>query len=151
MKTCYEILGVPSDASQEAIKKAYRRLAKQHHPDVNGGSVAAKEKFQELTRAYETLSSEESRKAYDASLRNGAGGPGRTQAGAQSGQQAGAARQTAAAQEFSMENLGQSFERFFGFDPKTMKKTDTKGSGASKDGGIPTSAWFESYFGVRKK
>jgi curved DNA-binding protein len=61
----YEILGVSRTASTEEIKKAYRRLAKQYHPDVNPGNKAAEEKFKEVTAASEVLSDEKRRKLYD--------------------------------------------------------------------------------------
>jgi curved DNA-binding protein len=61
----YEILGVPRTATQDELKKAYRRLAKQHHPDVNPGNKAAEEKFKEATAAFEVLSDEKRRKLYD--------------------------------------------------------------------------------------
>jgi curved DNA-binding protein len=61
----YEILGVSRSASQDELKKAYRRLAKQHHPDVNPGNKAAEERFKEITAAFEVLSDEKRRKLYD--------------------------------------------------------------------------------------
>ena len=63
----YEILGVPSTASDEVIKKAYRRLARQYHPDrVQGdGKEAAEAKFKEISAAYDTLGDPEKRKTYD--------------------------------------------------------------------------------------
>ena len=71
----YEILGVPRTASTEEIKKAYRRLAKKYHPDVNPGNKPAEEKFKEVTAAFEVLSDEKKRKLYDEfgpdSLRSG--------------------------------------------------------------------------------
>ena len=60
----YEVLGVSRDASTDEIKKAYRRLARQLHPDVNPGEEAA-EKFKLVTHAYDVLSDEESRRRYD--------------------------------------------------------------------------------------
>ena len=60
----YEVLGVARDASQDEIKKAYRRLARQLHPDVNPGDEAA-EKFKLVTHAYDVLSDQESRRRYD--------------------------------------------------------------------------------------
>jgi len=54
-KDYYEILGVSRDASLEDIKKAYRSLAKQYHPDVNKDDPQASEKFKEINEAYEVL------------------------------------------------------------------------------------------------
>jgi molecular chaperone DnaJ len=71
----YEILGVPRDASTEQIKKAYRRLAREHHPDVAGADVDA-ERFKEITRAYEVLSSPEKRRSYDMGVDPSAPGGG---------------------------------------------------------------------------
>lgn len=71
----YDILGVPRTASREEIKKAYRRLAKQHHPDVNPGNKQAEERFKEASAAFEVLSDDQRRKLYDEfgsdSLRSG--------------------------------------------------------------------------------
>ncbi len=64
-KDPYEILGVARSASQEEIKKSYRKLAKKYHPDVNKGDKAAEEKFKEISQAYDVLGDEEKRKKYD--------------------------------------------------------------------------------------
>jgi len=62
----YEVLGVNRDASEEDIKKAYRKLAMKHHPDRNPGSKEAEERFKEAKEAYEVLCEPEKRRAYDA-------------------------------------------------------------------------------------
>lgn len=65
-KDYYEVLGVSKDASQDEIKKAYRKLAKKHHPDANLDNKEAAEKaFKEIGEAYEVLSDEKKRKMYD--------------------------------------------------------------------------------------
>ncbi len=61
----YEIIGVSRSAPQEEIKKAYRRLAKKYHPDVNKGDKKAEEKFKELSQAYEVIGDPDKRKRYD--------------------------------------------------------------------------------------
>jgi curved DNA-binding protein len=61
----YEILGVSKDASNEEIKKSYRRLARQYHPDLNPGNKAAEEKFKDIGEAYEILSDTTKRTQYD--------------------------------------------------------------------------------------
>src|SRR5215510_3920465 len=61
----YDVLGVPRTATMEEIKKAYRTLARKHHPDVNPGDKTAEEKFKELNEAYTVLSDPEKRKRYD--------------------------------------------------------------------------------------
>ncbi|GIU84688.1 MAG: chaperone protein DnaJ 1 [Acidimicrobiales bacterium] len=81
-KNYYEILGVPENASQKEITRAYRRLARQYHPDANPGDPKAEEKFKEISAAYEVLGDEKKRKEYDEVRRlaasgmfGGAGGP----------------------------------------------------------------------------
>lgn len=61
----YEVLGVPREADTEAIKKAYRKLALQYHPDRNPGNKESEEKFKEASEAYEVLTDAERRAAYD--------------------------------------------------------------------------------------
>ena len=64
-QTLYEILGVPPSASSDAIRKAYRKLARRHHPDVNPGDTTAENAFKRVSAAYEVLSDEKKRAAYD--------------------------------------------------------------------------------------
>jgi len=61
----YQALGVPRGADEEAIKKAYRKLARQYHPDVNPGDAAAEERFKRISQAYSVLSDPERRRNYD--------------------------------------------------------------------------------------
>src|SRR5215212_2762284 len=76
----YATLGVPKTASAEDVQKAYRKLARKYHPDMNPDDATAKKKFQEVQSAFEVLSDPDKRKRYDqfgADFESvGAGGPG---------------------------------------------------------------------------
>jgi molecular chaperone DnaJ len=78
-KDYYELLEVARDASQDDIKKAYRRMAVKYHPDKNPGDTEAEEKFKEISEAYEILSNPQKRQQYDQfghRAFQGGGGPG---------------------------------------------------------------------------
>src|SRR3954452_1109995 len=76
----YKVLGVDKKASKEDIKKAYRRLVRQYHPDRNAGDPKAEERFKEVNQAYDVLGDPEKRKTYDRGgdmpFGFGGGGPG---------------------------------------------------------------------------
>jgi len=85
-KDFYATLGVPKDADEAAIKKAYRQQAKELHPDRNPGNAQAEKKFKDVGEAYAVLSDADQRKQYDAVRAMGGGGP-RFQAGGAGGAQ----------------------------------------------------------------
>jgi len=106
-KNYYQILGVAPSATDEEIKKAYRQLAKKHHPDANPDSDKAADRFKEISEAYSVLSDADQRKKYDLMRKLGAftgGGPGgfRTRTSGSPG----GARTGPTAEEFDFGNLG---------------------------------------------
>ena len=118
----YQILGLQRDVSQEEIKKAYRRIAKQYHPDSNPGNREAEKKFKEASEAYEVLSNEEKRENYDHKL--------------------------IAEQKKS---TGESFANFFGFRPSDSKTDEGKNRKTlnTKTNPLDTTEMFERYMGIR--
>ena len=83
-KDYYKVLGVPKDATEAEIKKAYRKLAREFHPDANKGDPKAEERFKEVSEANDVLSDPKRRKEYDEArtlfgsggFRTGPAGPG---------------------------------------------------------------------------
>jgi curved DNA-binding protein CbpA len=81
----YKVLGVPREASGDDVRKAYRRLARQHHPDIHTGDPGAEERFKEIQQAYEVLSDSDKRRKHDersrtSSQRKRGGSPGSSNA-----------------------------------------------------------------------
>lgn len=111
-KNYYDILGVKKDATEDEIKAAYRKLAKQYHPDLHPGDAAAAEKFKEINEANETLSDKQKRAAYDYELEH----PGMGGMGGMGGFSA----------DFGgMGDLGEFFSSMFGFGGGAAHRDDT--------------------------
>ncbi|MBI4239093.1 MAG: DnaJ domain-containing protein [Deltaproteobacteria bacterium] len=132
-KDFYQVLGVPRSATPDEIKKAYRRLAKQYHPDVNKGERRAEERFKEITEANEVLSDPKKRQQYDllgeAYAQGGPGGgfewrtrTGRGPRGAEEGIP-------------GFEGLGDIFSELFGFGGVNRRDRPGSGSGPRGSGG----------------
>lgn len=144
MKNYYNILAVARDASQEEIKKNYRRLSKQYHPDLHPGNKETESKFKEITEAYSVLSNPEERANYDGKLRE----PGKNE----NFQKRETTEQPQYSPgEFNINNVNIQFEKFFGFDPQTgEKRKSSTGANQGKKGPLDVSGIFEDFFKPKK-
>jgi len=128
MKDFYKILGVPESAGDDEIKKAYRKLAKKHHPDANPGNKLAEAQFKEISEAYDILSDKQKRAQYDQMRRFGDsafGGYGR-------GVRPGAGTPGA---EFNFDDLSSIFGEFGGFGSFADIFSSLFGEGVGLQGG----------------
>ena len=131
MKDYYKILGVDRQAQKKKIKKAYRKLAKQYHPDVVKGDKAKESRMYEIQEAYACLEKEERRKKYDAECLKESG------------------KRTESSGEASGErkpDMGQ-FERFFGFRPGRGMETYRDRNAKKPEGPIKPEEMFAAFFG----
>jgi molecular chaperone DnaJ len=101
-KDYYQVLGVAKNASAAEIKKAYRKLAQQHHPDANPGNADAEDRFKQISAAYDVLGDEEKRKAYDRVREMGSAGFAGFPGGAGAGRPGGARYEQV---DFDLEDL----------------------------------------------
>ncbi|TYQ16969.1 UNVERIFIED_CONTAM: DnaJ-class molecular chaperone with C-terminal Zn finger domain [Acetivibrio alkalicellulosi] len=131
----YKILGVSRDASPEEIKKAYRKLARKYHPDVNKGNKDAEEKFKQINEAYKAVV-EGKEVGQDNTKTNQTNKNSTTKPVNDS--------------NFDFHNVEKTFERFFGFNPKT-NEVNIKKEKENKKNPLDASDIFDKYFGTRKK
>lgn len=159
--TYYEILGVNRDATLQEIKKAYKKLAKKWHPDLNRDNLkVAEEKMKEINVAYSTLSDEVARIDYNKKLDGESkktSSQSRTSAKTET---QGTSRRTSAAgtssEKVDFDNIHRSFESFFGFNPKTHEvtnedKLNTFSADKKKKNPLDTSDFFERFMGFKAK
>ncbi len=145
-KNYYKILEVPEDATQEVIKKSFRKLAKKYHPDTNSGNQEAAQKFQEINEAYSILGDEEKKKSYDEQRKYGS----QSQAKQGSNSKAGRAGKTANPfQGFSQSNFKMDFGDMM------FEELNGKNKQSSKQGQdinfADVSSQFASFFGFKPK
>ena len=119
----YEVLGVPKNADDAALKKAYRQLAKKYHPDTNPGDQEAEARFKEASEAYAVLSDPQKRQQYDQfghSAFDGAGGAGGF--------------------DFNMNDMGDIFDIFgdlFGGGSRSRRTSNGPMKGANVRSSVP--------------
>lgn len=143
----YHVLGVKPSDGADTIKAAYRKLAKQYHPDANPGSQTAARKFEEIAEAYAVLGDPEKRKNYDETEKKikeerQKAAPGRSSGQTMTGM-AGA----------DFQNMSATFEQFFGFPPGGVKTGEKKQNATknTKTNPMDMSELFERYMGIKKQ
>lgn len=156
----YETLGVSRDASAQEIKKAYKKLARKWHPDLNKDNLkVAEEKMREINVAYDTLSDEVKRLDYNKKLDAESAGPSRkTSAGGQQKTSQGHGQRKSSAPtsgKVDFDNIHSSFESFFGFNPHTREvtnedKLNTFANQKRKKNPLDTTDFFEKFMGFKK-
>ena len=132
MKDYYKILGVTKLASADEIKKAFRQLAREYHPDKTGNDPQKGQMFREINEAYETLGNEEKRASYDMPKN-----------GTQTSNKNSSNKESGFTPNFDMNDFEKRFESFFGFS-KSGEKVQKEGTK------INTDAMFNSFFKVKK-
>lgn len=126
----YKILGVERSASQEDVRKAYRKLARKFHPDINPGNKQAEEKFKDLSVAYDVLSDPDKRKLFDEFGEAGlaAGFDAEKARSYQQWQQQSARTGDSGSYGFSMDDLGDLFGNFAGFGSRRSATAPSRGN-----------------------
>lgn len=138
MKDYYKILGVDRLARPEEIKKAYRKLAKQYHPDVVKGDKAKESRMYEIQEAYACLEDEERRKKYDTECLKA------SRKYVDAGKQTGSGREPFGERK---PDMGQ-FERFFGFQPGRGMETYQDRKAKKPEGPVKPDELFAAFFGT---
>lgn len=137
----YSVLGAQKTDSKETIKKAYRMLAKRHHPDLNPGDLVAEKKMREISEAWEVLGDDDKRKKYDRELDGGhqktpfANGPSKTPE----------SNKPITQEDFF--NMSRNFDNMF--SPDAIKNS-TKSSQSSCRNPMYTTQFFEQTMGFKR-
>lgn len=112
----YQVLGVSQTADEDTIKKAYRKAAKECHPDTHPGDKRAEERFKEIGEAYRILSDKQKRKEYDA------GAAQKEQKSAAGRNNAGTGRENTGGGTIDPGDIEKEFERFFPWESRVRKR-----------------------------
>ena len=136
----YQIMGVARDADAATIKKAYRRLVKECHPDTHPGDKQAEERFKLISEAYSILSDDEKRKLYD-----------QESAAAGGKQKQNSTRKESSSKPFDPADFQREFENLFSFGGQKANTREKKvgNQGQDRRNPLDTSALFEKYMGFK--
>ena len=135
----YKILGVEEQADEEQIKRAYRKLARKYHPDLNPGNQEAEEKFKTVAEAYETLGDAAKRKEYDLK-RKRTGEPGSAKV-----------KGTAKAPDRNIDigNFTKDMEKYFGFSFTEGRSDKHKAGSSVKKNPLDVTEMFEAFMKIK--
>jgi molecular chaperone DnaJ len=147
MKDYYRILEVSSDADENEIKKAFRKLAKKYHPDTNGGDKQAEKCFQEVNEAYAVLGDSDKRKAYDTKRLGNTHGTAAQNAGAQTKNPKNTRAPRGTFNGFQAGNFKMDFGDMMFEELNSEKKHKVKGQPDFTN----VSSQFASFFGFRPR
>lgn len=136
----YQVLGVSQTADEDTIKKAYRKAAKECHPDTHPGDKRAEERFKEIGEAYRILSDKQKRKEYDA------GAAQKEQKSAAGRNNAGTGRKNTGGGTIDPGDIEKEFERFFSKGVQSEKKEN---SSQKKINPMDVTDLFERYMGFK--
>ncbi len=144
MTDWYQVLGVPRQATEEMIKKAYRRLAKTYHPDTHQGNQEYENKFRQISEAYSILSDKEKRKKYDKKLQDSefVEEKERTKENRRG--------ETPKAETIDFRNVYRNFEQFFGFNPDTKDILNEDKLKQKAGNPLDASVLFEQFMGIKR-
>ena len=158
--TYYEVLGVDRNATKKEIKKAYRKLARKWHPDLNQDNLkVAEDKMTQINVAYSVLSDDVARIDYDKKLdaQSARKTQGKTKAEPKTSAKTKAEKKTSGAStaNIDFQNLNENFAAFWGFDPKTHEVTNEDKLNTfvkdkrKKKNPLDTSDFFEKFMGFK--
>ena len=164
MQNYYELLGIAKTANKKEIKKAYLKLAKKYHPDLNPNDKEAERIFKEVGEAYQVLSKDDARRDYDAKLAKfeasggsskaaGARAQGTAQGQGVRPQRRKKAGEGASTADIDLNNMAKSFSAFWGFDPKSKEvvdedKLNTFAKEKKKRNPLDTTEMFKKFMGI---
>ena len=134
----YQILGVNEQAADDQIKQAYRKLAKQYHPDLHPGDTKAEARFKDIVEAYEILGNSKKRKAYDEKRKKA------------SEVRAKKTRTQTTAPEMDMHNFAKQMESYFGFAfSGTAESKNANKENKQQGNPLDMTKMFEGFMGIR--
>ena len=139
MEDWYQVLQISRQAKEEEIKAAYRRLAKEYHPDSHPGDRECERKFREISEAYSILSHEEKRRKYDEELK-----------GIKAGKKAAGQDAEAKSKDIEVQNIHKKFEEFFGFNTKTKEIVHEDKLQQKERNPLDAASLFEQFMGIKR-